>query len=61
MTRRFAGSDLVRSARAVAESVLASWPALIPAADAPHLARAAPPAGSDEEPAGVRRMEGSGS
>ena len=32
MTRRFAGSDLVRSTRAIAESVLTSWPALIPAA-----------------------------
>jgi len=31
MTRRFAGSDLVRSTRAIAESVLASWPSLIPA------------------------------
>ena len=30
MTRRFAGSDLVRSTRATAESVLASWPSLIP-------------------------------
>ena len=31
MTRRFAGSDLVRAARSVAESVLTSWPSLIPA------------------------------
>jgi len=31
MTRRFAGSDLIRSTRAIAESVLASWPSLIPA------------------------------
>jgi len=31
MTRRFAGSDLVRSVRSVAESVLTSWPSLIPA------------------------------
>jgi len=29
-TRRLAGSDLVRSARTVAESVLASWPSLLP-------------------------------
>jgi len=34
MTRRFAGSDLVRSTRAIAESVLASWPALVPATPA---------------------------
>lgn len=31
MTRRLAGSELVRSARSIAESVLATWPALIPA------------------------------
>lgn len=29
-TRRLAGSDLIRSARTVAESVLASWPSLLP-------------------------------
>lgn len=29
-SRRLAGSDLVRSARTVAESVLATWPALLP-------------------------------
>jgi len=34
-TRRFAGSDLVRSTRVIAESVLASWPALIPVPAAP--------------------------
>ena len=32
LTRRFAGSDLVRSVRATAESVLAAWPELVPAA-----------------------------
>ena len=31
LTRRFAGSDLVRTARATAESVLAAWPELVPA------------------------------
>lgn len=30
VTRRLAGSDLMRSARSVAESVLTSWPALLP-------------------------------
>ncbi|ACV79109.1 hypothetical protein [Nakamurella multipartita] len=29
-TRRLAGSDLIRSARSVAESVLAQWPSLLP-------------------------------
>jgi hypothetical protein len=33
VTRRLAGSDLVRSARSIAESVLATWPALAAAAD----------------------------
>ena len=32
LTRRFAGSDLVRTARATAESVLAAWPELVPVA-----------------------------
>lgn len=30
VTRRLAGCDLIRSARSVAESVLAAWPALLP-------------------------------
>ena len=30
LTRRFAGSELVRSVRAIAESVLAGWPELLP-------------------------------
>ena len=30
LTRRFTGSDLVRTARATAESVLAAWPELVP-------------------------------
>jgi hypothetical protein len=32
VTRRLAGSELVRSARSVAESVLATWPSLAAAA-----------------------------
>ena len=34
LTRRFAGSDLVRTARATAESVLATWLELVPVAPA---------------------------
>jgi len=47
MTRRFAGSDLVRSTRVIAESVLASWPALIPVPATAHSSAVA----SDEEKA----------
>ena len=47
MTRRFAGSDLVRSARSVAESVLTSWPSLIPAVT-PASGPGGAAAGSDE-------------
>ena len=58
MTRRFAGSDLVRSTRSVAQSVLTSWPSLIPTVTpAPDPGGAA--AGSDETLAST--MEGSGS
>jgi len=48
LTRRFAGSDLVRSVRETAESVLASWPELRPIAD-PAIT---PPAAADESRAG---------
>ena len=54
MTRRFAGSDLVRSTRAVAESVLTSWPELIPAAT-PASAQGAS-VGADGE-AGIEKAE----
>ena len=47
MTRRFAGSDLVRSVRSVAESVLTSWPSLIPAVT-PASGPGGAAAGSDE-------------
>ena len=53
MTRRFAGSDLVRSARAIAESVLAAWPELIPARDGPTR-DAGRLAGRDPDEAGSR-------
>ena len=52
LNRRFAGSDLLRSVRAVAESALATWPSLIPAASAP--ARAASVAAEPVSPARVR-------
>ena len=40
LTRRFAGSELVRSVRATAESVLAGWPDLLPPnADGPRWGR----------------------
>ena len=46
LTRRFAGSDLVRSVRETAESVLATWPELQPTTG-PAIT---PPAPSDEPP-----------
>ena len=52
LNRRFAGSDLLRSVRAVAESALATWPSLIPAASAPT--RAASVAAEPVSPAPVR-------
>jgi hypothetical protein len=63
MTRRFAGSDLVRSTRAIAESVLTTWPALIPA-PTPDVGAGGSVAGRDaagiEKPA-ASTMEGIGS
>jgi len=47
MTRRFAGSDLVRSTRAVAEEVLTTWPSVVPAVR-PAAGPADSVAGSDE-------------
>ena len=47
VTRRLAGSDLVRSARSVAESVLATWPAL--AAAATHTGTSTEPAAAAGE------------
>jgi hypothetical protein len=47
LTRRFAGSDLVRSVRETAESVLATWPELRPTADPATT----PPGPADEPPA----------
>jgi hypothetical protein len=35
LTRRFAGSELVRTVRATAEAVLAGWPELLPAQPEP--------------------------
>lgn len=51
VTRRLAGSDLIRSARSVAESVLASWPVLVPPRPGDDAADPAPDvAGPDPVP-----------
>lgn len=55
LTRRFAGSDLVRSVRETAESVLATWPEVRPVTEP----ATAPPVPADKPPqAGAKATQG---
>jgi hypothetical protein len=47
LTRRFAGSDLVRSVRATAEAVLTGWPELLPPTPTVPAAEAEPTPGGN--------------